>query len=105
MTGEEVAVTLEGIKKEIGSLKHRMDDVEELIHSVNELAISVRELAINTANNNSRMDSHERSLRSQGERIGELEKKPAKRWDGLVNVIVTAIASGVVGFFISNLLP
>ncbi len=104
MTGEEIAVAFEGIKKEIGSLKHRMDDVEELIHSVNELAISVRELAINTANNNSRMDSHERSLRSQGERIGELEKKPAKQWNSLVNVVITAIASGLVGFMLSNIL-
>lgn len=102
MTDEEVAVTLEGFRKEIGSLKHRMDVVEELTHSVNELAISVKELAVNVANSSDRMDGYEKRLKSHGERIVELEKKPAKRWDSLVNVILTALASGLVGFFISN---
>lgn len=104
MTDEEIAVALTEARKDIGSLKHRVEDLEELTHSINELAISVKELATQVSNNNSRMDSYERSLNLMGERIGELEKKPAKQWDTLINVVITALVSGVIGFFISSAL-
>jgi len=103
MTNEEVAVALAEHKKEIGSLKHRMDDVEDIIRAVNTLAISVKELAVNVANSNERMDNHEQSLKSQGERIGELEKKPAKRWEGIVDKIILSVVAALVGFALASL--
>lgn len=102
MTNEDIAVSLAEHEKEIGSLKHRIDEVEELTHAVNEVALSVRELAVNVSNVNNRMERYEDSLRSQGQRIGELEKKPAKRWDSLATTILTALASGIVGYMLSN---
>ena len=45
MTNEEIAVRLDGHEHEIGSLKHRMDDVEKDQKALNELTSSVRELA------------------------------------------------------------
>lgn len=114
MTDEEVAVALTEHDHEIGSLKHRVDGVEELVHATNELAMSVRELTVNVANNSNQTERledrlrvqsehYEERLKAQGERIGELEKKPSKRWDLLMTTIITAIASGVVGFMVSNL--
>lgn len=104
MTDEKVAVTLAEHEKEIGSLKHRMKDVEELAQAINELAISVRELAINVSNTSKRMERYENSLRSQGERIGELEKQPAQRWNTLMTVIITALASGIITYILSSVL-
>lgn len=104
MTNTEIAVAIEGHNKEIASLKHRVEDLEEIVTAINELAVSVRELAITVTNNNERMEGYERRFERQGERIGELEKKPAKRWDSLTNVIITALASGVIGFVLSNIL-
>lgn len=104
MTNEEIAVALAEHGKEIGSLKHRVDEVEELTHAVSELAISVRELAVNVSNTSVRMERYEESLRMQGVRIGELEKKPSKRWDSLTTVIITALASGIIAYILSNVL-
>ena len=42
MSNEDVAVALEGHGHEIGSLKHRMDAVEENQKTLNELASSVK---------------------------------------------------------------
>lgn len=103
MTDEQIAVALAEIKKEIGSLKHRVDDLEDLTKAINELSMSVRELAINVSSNNERMDSYEMRLRQQGERIGELEKKPARQWDKLMGVLLTALASGIIGYLLSNI--
>lgn len=103
MTNEEVAVMLAEHGKEIGSLKHRVDDIEEIVKAVNELAISVGKLAENVSSTNSRMSRFEESLKNQGERIGEMEKKPAKRWDLVVTTIITAIASGAVTYIFSGM--
>ena len=113
MTNEDMTVMLTKHSEEISSLKHRVNDVEELIHATNELAMSVRELTVNVANNSNQMERfedrlrvqgehYEERLKAQGQRIGELEKKPAKRWDLLVTTILTALASGLVGYTISN---
>lgn len=104
MTNEEVAVSIAEHEHEIKSLKHRVDDVEDLVHATNELAMSVRELTVNVANNSNQMERYEDRLRAQGERIGELEKKPSKKWDTLITVAITAIASGLITYMLSNLL-
>ena len=103
MTDEQIAVALAEIKKEIGSLKHRVDDLEDLTKAINELSMSVRELAITVSNNNERMDSYEMRLKQQGERIGELEKKPSKQWDKLTGAIITVLVGGIIGYFLSNM--
>lgn len=102
MTNEEILISLTKHKEEIGSLKHRVDDIEELCKSINELAISVKELAINVSNTCNRMDNFDARLKNQGTRIGELEKKPAKKWDSIESVIITSIVGAIVGFFISK---
>ena len=104
MTDTEIAVSLAEHNKEIGSLKHRVADLEEIVAAINELAVSVRELAITVTNNNERMEGYERRFERQGERIEELEKNPAKKWENLSGVIVAALASGIVGFMLSNIL-
>ena len=38
MSDEEIAVALAEYGKEIGSLKHRMDDVEKIVECVHQLA-------------------------------------------------------------------
>ena len=50
MTNEEIAVRLDGHEHEIGSLKHRVDDVEKDQKALNELTASVRELAWDQGN-------------------------------------------------------
>lgn len=104
MTNEEIAVSLTEHEMEIEVLKHRLSEVEALTRSISELAASVRELAVTVSNTNERMNGYEERLKNQGERIGELERNPAKKWENLSTVIVTALASGIVGFILSNIL-
>ena len=102
MTNEEIIIAITKHKEEIGSLKHRLSDIEELCKSVNDLAISVTELAMNVSNYNARLDGFERSLRCQGERIGEIEKQPAKKWEAVVSAVLTTVIGALVGFIVSK---
>jgi len=85
MEHEEIAVKLAEQDKEIGSLKHRMTDVEEQNKIINNLVISVKELAINMQN----MLHEQQNISS---RLAELENKPAKYWQAVVAALIGAAA-------------
>ena len=103
MTNEEIAVTLAEHNKEIGSLKHRVDELEALTKSINELALNVKELATTVSVSNAKMNSYDDRLRYQGERIGALEKQPANKYNTISTALVTAIISAVVTFVFATL--
>ena len=86
MDNEEVLIKLTKHHEEIGSLKHRMDGVEEKMDVLNELAMSVKELAIN-------MQAMLKEQEKQGQHIELLEAAPAKSWDTVKTVVLTAIVS------------
>ena len=103
MTNEEIAITLAEHNKEIGSLKHRMDEMEELTKSVNELALNVKELATTVSISNEQMNSYDDRLRRQGERIGDLENQPGDKYNTISTALITAIISAIVTFMFTTL--
>lgn len=97
MTEKEVAVKLAEHGKEIGSLKHRMGDVEKEMNMIQELTLSIRELAIN-------MKNMLEEQRKQGRRIEVLEAKPAEHWNAVTKAIVTTVVGALVGAAITMIL-
>lgn len=93
MEHEEIAVRLEGQDKEIGSLKHRMSDVEEQNKTINNLVISVKELAIN-------MQNMLREQQNISSRLTELENKPAKRWEAVLTALIGAVVGALVTMYL-----
>lgn len=102
MEKEEMVIALAEHGKEIGSLKHRMNDVEEMTDSINRLAISVEKLAASISNMISRMDTYEGRLKDQGERIGSLEKEGSEKWKYAVKTAVAAMVTGVVCYLLAQ---
>lgn len=97
MTNEDIAIELTKHTEEIGSLKHRVSELEDLTDTIHKLALSVNELAVN-------MKNMIREQEIQGQRIATLEQKPAKRYDTIVTVIITALVSGIITYILSNIL-
>ena len=89
MTNEEIAVRLDGHEHEIGSLKHRMDDVEKDQKALNELTASVRELAADQGN----MKEDIREIKTD---VKGLTSIPGKRWENLVDKLLFAVAGAVL---------
>lgn len=89
MTNEEVAVKLTKHHEEIGSLKHRVDELEEKNSVIQDIALSVRELAVN--------------MKSVKEDVQDLKSRPAKRWDTIITAIITAVVGGVIGVVFANI--
>ena len=91
MTNEEIAVRLDGHEHEIGSLKHRMDDVEKDQKALNELTASVRELAADQCN----MKEDIREIKTD---VKGLTSIPGKRWENLVDKLLFAVAGAVLAW-------
>ena len=103
MTAEEVAVTLAEQHKEIESVKHRVNDLEESSKQQIELLLAVRDLAHGVADNTKCISEQSKSISAQNSRLLELENKPVKNYRRIVNAVSYLIASAGVGYVFSLL--
>ena len=94
------------LKEQYIAVRNRLDGVATLTSSVHELAQSnvalaseIKMLATNFDRTISRI---EQSQISQGERLGELEKKGSKKLESIVGAIVTVIITAVVMYFVGG---
>ena len=93
MTDEEIAVAIAEHGKEIGSLKHRMNDVEKIVNVVHQLAEEMVGLTKEIKYMNT-------SLASLTAKVSLLEGKPAARWETLVTGLIGALAGAVVTYIL-----
>lgn len=89
MTQTEMETVLERHRNEIGSLKHRMDEVEQIVDAVHSLA---QQMVAQTV-----------EIRHLSENVGEVKKdvaelkaKPGAHWEKLLTGLIGA-AAGAVG--------
>ena len=95
MTHEEIAVKLEDHEHEIGSLKHRMKAAEEANQALNRLATAVEVLA-------TRQNSMSHSMERLTGKVEALEAKPARRWEGLVEKLLYALAGAFAAWLLNT---
>ena len=83
------------VEERAKSNSHRLDKLEESTEAINRLATSMEVMAEKqeqVADTVSKLDN----------KVTALEEKPAKRWDGLVDKIVWAIAAALIGFVLAQ---
>lgn len=97
MNPEDIVIRLTKHNEEIGSLKHRMDDVEEAVEAQVSLARSVDKLATN-------MEYMCKEQVSQGKRLERLEQAPAEDFKHYKRTIVTAVISVLTGTILGAVL-
>lgn len=93
MTDNEVEVKLAEQGKEIGSLKHRMDNVEDVVNVVHQLAQEMVGLTKEVGFMN-------QTLVQLTAKVTHLEQTPAKRWDVVVTALIGAVISGIVAMYL-----
>ena len=72
---------------------HRIGKLEDAVEHIAELVTSVKILA-------TQMEAMATEQKKQGDRLEEIEKKPAKRWD----VVITGALSAIVGALMAALM-
>ena len=92
MTENEVEVTLAEYNKEIGSLKHQMNEVEDIVNVVHQLAQEMVGLTKEVGFMN-------QTLVQLTAKVTHLEQTPARRWDGVVTALIGAVIGAVVTMY------
>lgn len=83
------------IDEENDRQNHRLSVLETGQAQINELVASVKVLAVN-------METMSRELSKQGDRLNEIEGRPAKRWETVVACIITGILGFILNFLLSG---
>lgn len=102
---ETVEAKLIGFDKDIKSLEHRMDKVEELSENVNSLATSVQVMAVNMG----QMVKEQQRLADIQEgtenRIRTLELEPATVWrdakKSIISCVIATLGGAILGAIIA----
>ena len=81
------------IEEENDRQNHRLESLETGLKEVNKIAGSVERLV-------TQIETLTKEISKQGERLEEIEKKPAKRWD----VVITGALSAIVGALMAALM-
>ena len=95
MTNEEVLVKLTDHDNEIESLKHRMKAAEEATTALNRLAIAVEVMA-------TKQDTIAENVCKLTGKVDTLENVPRKRWEGLVDKLLFALAGAFIAWLASG---
>lgn len=75
----------------------RIDRLESRAEAISELASSVKVLAAN-------MEAMAKEQAKIGDRLDELEAEPGEKWKKAVWVVVVALISAAVGFFLKGVM-
>ena len=78
------------------SNKHRLDDMEKRQDNLDELVGTVKVLA----DREERVEDDVKEIKSD---VKSLTGKPAKKWDNLVNQVISILVAGIVGFILAKL--
>lgn len=81
------------VEEENTRQNHRLNNLEIGLKEVNKIAGSVERLV-------TQIETLTKEISKQGERLEEIEKKPAKRWD----VVITGALSAIVGALMAALM-
>lgn len=93
MNEQEMAVKLAEVDARSKSNTHRLDEMDEKVDTLNRLATAVEVMATEQRHQTETMAEIKTDVTALGTKVDAIEKKPGKRWDGMVDKFL----SGLVG--------
>ncbi len=104
MNAEEMAVKLVEVDARSKSNTHRLDEMDEKVDTLQRLATAVEVLATEQKHQTTTMVEIKTDVTALGQKVDAIEKKPGKKWDGMVEkllygivgALATALAAGLI---------
>lgn len=92
----DVNLKIQKIEDDMEVMKVRLDKQAAMVEDIQQLSTSVSILANNMK---SMLDEQQK----QNTRLQNLEMKPAKRWDGMIDKIINLVVAALVGALLIRL--
>ena len=93
MTQDEMAVKLVEVDARSKSNTHRLDDMDDTLQR---LTTAVEVMATEQKHQSETMAEIKTDVTALGKKVDAIEKKPGKRWDGMVEKIIYGIVGSLV---------
>lgn len=93
---KEIEHRLTEVEERSKSNTHRIDDIERRQNNLDDLVGTVKVLA----DREERVEDDVKEIKSD---VKSLTSKPAKRWDNLINQIITIVVAAIAGFIIAKI--
>lgn len=103
MTSEEMAVKVAEVDHRAKSNTRRIEKLEVQTEAVQSLATSVEILVKEQSHQTEAMERIEKNVEKLDGKVEALEKKPAKKWDKVVETIVTLLIGAIAALVFSQI--
>jgi hypothetical protein len=104
MNTEEMAVKLAETEARSKSNTHRLDKIEEDFDALNKLASAMEVMANEQKHQGEAVAEIKNDVTALGTKVDAIEKKPGKRWDGMVDKFLYGLAGVLAGALGAGLL-
>ena len=91
----EIEHRLTEVEERSKSNTYRLAEVEKRQDNLDDLVSTVKVLAVREEN----VENNVKEIKSD---VKSLTGKPAKRWDNLVNQVISILVAGIVGFILAR---
>ena len=91
----EIEHRLTEVEERSKSNTYRLAEVEKRQDNLDDLVSTVKVLAVREEN----VENNVKEIKSD---VKSLTGKPAKRWDNLVNQVISILVAGIVGFILAK---
>ena len=103
MNADEMAVKLAEVDQRSKSNTHRINELSGQIDAVNKLAVSVERLVIENQHQTEELKEVKSDLSGLTGKVEQIEQKPAKKWDGLVEKVIWALVAAAITYILVRL--
>jgi len=100
---DELMGRLVEMEQRCKSNTHRLDELAERVDVLNRLTTAVEVMAAEQKHQGETMAEIKTDVTALGRKVDVMEKKPGKRWDGLVDKAIWAVAAAVIAFLLGRL--
>ncbi len=103
---EKYILKIQSNEDQIKSNTRRIDDLENDVKNNNTLALNVRELTIEIKHMREDYqklaETHAKEVQAIDNRLSDIERNPAKRYEQVVSLIITGIVTAVLGVLLGK---
>lgn len=103
MGPEELAVRLAEVDARCRSNTHRLDDMDEKVDTLQRLTTAVEIMAAEQKHQGATMAEIKTDVTALGKKVDAIEKKPAKRWEGIMEKALWAVCAAVIAFLLGRI--
>ncbi len=103
MNTEELMGKLVETEQRSRSNSHRLDELTDRVNVLDRLTTAVEVMATEQKHQGATMTEIKTDVTALGQKVDIMEKKPGKRWEGIVDKAIWAVLAAVIAFLLGRL--